>query len=172
MYHIVIPIDKDGTRSAAAVQFVSDLGDESGLGVDFDELSVTVVNVFKEFQAIDDGGNVDSEELYDESEFPDSIERIREQFAEAGIEVDLVRRHGDPGDEIAEYAEEVDADTIVIPGRKRSPVGKAVFGSVTQDVILNADQPVTIVCSAATPERGTPKPAGSTLIGPKLVRPK
>lgn len=145
MYHIVIPIDEDGTRAAAAAQFVTSLGDESGLGADLDDLSVTVVNVFKEFKAIDDGGNVRSEDLYDEDEFPESVESARDRLAEAGIEVDLVRRHGDPGDEIVEYAEEVDADTIVIPGRKRSPVGKAVFGSVTQDVILNADRPVTIV---------------------------
>ncbi|MFW5959190.1 MAG: universal stress protein, partial [Natronomonas sp.] len=68
-----------------------------------------------------------------------------DQLTEAGIAVDLVRRHGDPGEEIVEYADSVDADSIVIPTRKRTPVGKAVFGSVTQDVILNAKQPVTIV---------------------------
>ncbi|MFC6768514.1 universal stress protein [Natrinema soli] len=145
MYHIVIPIDEDGTRAATAAQFVTHLGDESGLGADLDDLSVTVVNVFKEFKAIDDGGNVRSEDLYDEDEFPESVESARDRLAEAGVEVDLVRRHGDPGTEIVEYAEEADADTIVIPGRKRSPVSKAVFGSVTQDVILKADRPVTIV---------------------------
>lgn len=49
---------------------------------------------------------------------------------------------GDASDEIVRYAAEVDARYVVIGGRKRSPVGKAVFGSVTQDVLLSADRPV------------------------------
>lgn len=49
---------------------------------------------------------------------------------------------GDAADEIVRYAEREDARYIVIGGRKRSPVGKAVFGSVTQDVLLSADRPV------------------------------
>lgn len=145
MYRIVIPVDEDETRARNAATFVTDLGDESGLDADLDDVSVSVVNVFKEFQAIDDGGNVQSEDLYDETEFPESAVTVRDRLEEAGVAVELVRRHGDPGDEIVDYADSVDADAIVVPGRKRSPVGKAVFGSVTQDVILNADRPVTIV---------------------------
>jgi nucleotide-binding universal stress UspA family protein len=52
---------------------------------------------------------------------------------------------GDPASELLRYAREVDARYVVVGGRKRSPVGKAVFGSVTQEVILNADRPVVTV---------------------------
>ncbi|WP_254533862.1 universal stress protein [Natrinema gelatinilyticum] len=145
MYHIVVPVDEDESRAEAAGEFVTSLGDESGLNADLDDVSVTVVNVFKEFKAIDDGGNVRSEDLYDEDAFPDSVTTVQDQLEEADVEVELVRRHGDPAEEIIEYADSNDADAIVVPGRKRSRVGKAVFGSVTQDVILNADRPVTIV---------------------------
>ncbi|MFC7157085.1 universal stress protein [Halomarina halobia] len=145
MYHIVIPVDEEETRAAAAARFVTGLGDESGLNADLGGITVSVVNVFKEFKAVDDGGNVRSEDLYDEDEFPDSAVTVQDHLVEAGVAVELVRRHGDPAEEIVDYAESVDADAIVVPGRKRSPVGKAVFGSVTQDVILNADRPVTIV---------------------------
>lgn len=52
---------------------------------------------------------------------------------------------GDPASELLRYAREVDARYVVVGGRKRSPVGKAVFGSVTQEVILNTDRPVVTV---------------------------
>jgi len=42
-------------------------------------------------------------------------------------------------------AHDVDARYLVIGGRKRSPVGKALFGSIAQRVLLEADSPVTFV---------------------------
>lgn len=56
-------------------------------------------------------------------------------------------RVGDPTEEIIEEAARMDATYIVIGGRKRTPVGKAVFGSTTQSVLLNAEQPVVTVMS-------------------------
>jgi nucleotide-binding universal stress UspA family protein len=49
------------------------------------------------------------------------------------------------GERIVELSEEVDADLVVVGGRKRSPTGKAVFGSTAQEVMLNAPCPVTFV---------------------------
>lgn len=56
-----------------------------------------------------------------------------------------VGRIGSPATEIRGYVEEVDARYLVIGGRKRSPIGKALFGSVTQSLLLNVDQPVVTV---------------------------
>lgn len=54
-------------------------------------------------------------------------------------------RVGDPATEIVKVAETVDARFVVVGGRKRSPTGKAVFGSVSQSVILNSDRPVVTI---------------------------
>lgn len=55
---------------------------------------------------------------------------------------EVVGRVGNPGKKVVEYAEEVDARYLVIGGRARSPVGKALFGSETQSILLNANHPV------------------------------
>ncbi|GAB6880551.1 hypothetical protein JCM17823_28250 [Halorubrum gandharaense] len=49
---------------------------------------------------------------------------------------------GEPADELIEYANHVDASLLAVGGRERSPVGKAVFGSVTQTVLFEAGRPV------------------------------
>lgn len=76
-----------------------------------------------------------------------SVRQARDILEEAGIEVELEGASGDASEAIIRAADSHDADRIVLAGRKRSPVGKALLGSVTQDVILNTDRPV-LVCSA------------------------
>ena len=59
--------------------------------------------------------------------------------------VEPVGRVGPPVDSILDVADNIDARYLVIGGRKRSPAGKAVFGSVTQSVLLDATCPVVTV---------------------------
>lgn len=51
---------------------------------------------------------------------------------------------GNPAETAVKYAKDHNARYIVIGGRKRSPVGKAIFGSVAQSIILQADCPVVV----------------------------
>jgi len=78
------------------------------------------------------------------------IEAVREaldRLEGVDVKVNLLEASGDPADEILRIAEEYGVDQICIGGRKRSPTGKALFGSVTQDVILGTNRPV-LVCGS------------------------
>ncbi|MEE8415892.1 MAG: universal stress protein [Desulfobacterales bacterium] len=50
-----------------------------------------------------------------------------------------------PGEDLVEFAEENEVEEIVIGIRKKSKVGKLVFGSTAQFIILTAGCPVVTV---------------------------
>lgn len=93
----------------------------------------------------------------DETGQPIEMDRVREVAADtassaadsAGVEADrVVGRVGDASGEILDYADDTDARYIVVGGRKRSPAGKAIFGSVSQSTLLNADRPVVVIMAS------------------------
>lgn len=72
--------------------------------------------------------------------------RAVDGFDEAiSADYEVIGRVGNPGKKVVEYAEEVDARYLVVGGRARSPVGKAIFGSVTQSILLSTERPVVAV---------------------------
>jgi len=77
-----------------------------------------------------------------------TIRDLRDAMEGAGVEYTTHGRttnSDEIGEGIVGLAEEVGADLVVIGGRRRSPTGKAVFGSTAQEVLLNAPCPVTFV---------------------------
>ncbi|MFC7156901.1 universal stress protein [Halomarina halobia] len=80
-----------------------------------------------------------------EREAADRARALVEQILDEPLDVTYLGRVADPADEIVETGREVDARFIVIGARRRSPVGKAIFGSTTQSVLLSADRPVVTV---------------------------
>ncbi|WP_336338693.1 universal stress protein [Haloarcula brevis] len=77
----------------------------------------------------------------------EAVRETKDRLEAAGVTVELLESSGDPAGEILRYAEEYDVDQICVGGRKRTPAGKALFGSVTQDVILGTHCPV-LVCGS------------------------
>ncbi|MDG5775455.1 universal stress protein [Haloarculaceae archaeon H-GB2-1] len=75
----------------------------------------------------------------------ETVKTVADALEARGIEVEIRGALGDEGDSIVRVAGTVGADMVVVGGRKRSPTGKAVFGSVAQRVMLNSPCPVTFV---------------------------
>lgn len=75
------------------------------------------------------------------------LEEIQSKVSSSGIEcqTDLLIHGLGPGEDLVRFAEEKQIDMAVIGIVKRSKLGKLVFGSTAQYLILNAPCPVLTV---------------------------
>jgi nucleotide-binding universal stress UspA family protein len=127
MYEIVVGVGTDVDRALAQTEAITDLPGH-------EEIRATLVHVFE-----GSDGSLENVE---------SVAEARTALDEAGVEVRAEAARGDPAMNILDAAERHDADCICVAGRDRSPTGKAIFGSVTQDVIVGTRRP-TLVCTAS-----------------------
>ena len=124
MYDVLLAIDDDEERALAQARAIADLpGAAEGV-------TVHLCHVFRDNP---EGASVNQLA---------AVRRASEALEDAAITYDHYEASGDPGEEIVAAAEAIDADAICLSGRKRRPSGKAVFGSITQTVILQSDRPV------------------------------
>ncbi|SDR03440.1 universal stress protein [Natronobacterium texcoconense] len=138
MYRVLLPVDTSEDRALAQAEYVSSLPEAS------EDVEAYILFVFQG----DDEDLPDELEQFKSASRVGSVRRARERLEEAGIETTVLEDSGDAAADILDVAEEYDVDSIVLGGRKRSPVGKAMFGSVTQSVILNTDRPVAVTGSS------------------------
>ena len=125
-YRILLPIDESERRSTAQAEAVAALPGAA-------DATVTLLHVFDEETA--DAAVTELE----------SAAAVADVLSEAGVSFDPLSATGDPAEEIHRVADEVNADCIVLGGRKRSGIGSLLFGSVTQSILLNAECPVLTV---------------------------
>lgn len=104
-------------------------------GVSYGELDKPTRQLDRDNYTIEDGER-------DSAELVEDVARATLDDLDA---VEFEGRVGDIEREVLEEAKRRDVRYIVIGGRKRSSVGKAVFGSATQSILLDADRPVLVV---------------------------
>ena len=77
-----------------------------------------------------------------EEEGNEMLEEVVERGQKEGIGVTTVVCHGHPHDEIVAYADDVDADVIVLGYQGESHSETNIMGSVTQRVLQSTDRAV------------------------------
>jgi len=75
----------------------------------------------------------------------DEIEKVIGDTPPVPWKLHLATAGVDIADTLLGLVDTLDADLLVIGARQRSPVGKALLGSVAQAVILHASVPVLVV---------------------------
>jgi nucleotide-binding universal stress UspA family protein len=134
MYRVLVPVDDDVDRATAQAEYVTNLPSAD------EDVEAILLFVFH-----GDGEELPEElKQFNNASRVQSVRRAREHLEDAGVETTVREDSGDTTQDIIDDAEENDVDAIVLGGRKRSPAGKAIFGSVTQSVILNTDRPVVV----------------------------
>ncbi|WP_128906731.1 universal stress protein [Halorubrum amylolyticum] len=159
---VLLPVsDSDEDRLNRLVDAVLEIAAPTGATVvvvhaipDRDDDTVTTIPAIS-------GGNypqVLSQPEYDDllDQYPDhsvddivaeheTVQSVTDRLDDAAVEYDVRGAVGDPSEAILELAGEVDADRFVIGGSRRTPTDKAVFGSLSQTLLLEAPCPVTFV---------------------------
>lgn len=138
----------DPERSVTLMKTVVDVAGPAGA-------EVVLAHVFDEDEYRNALRNLDygSNDRPDPDEIVARYERLRDmgnRLEENGIDYDqrgVLHEGEEKGEAIVDLAETEDVGMIFVGGRKRSPTGKAVFGSTPQYVMMNAPCPVTFVRS-------------------------
>ena len=131
MVHLLLALDDDLSQAHAQIEAVENMVETA------DGAEAYLLHVFEDNP---EGGSVNQVE---------AVRKTRDRLEAAGVAVELLSSSGDPAEETLRYAEEYDVDQICVGGRKRTPAGKALFGSVAQDVVLGTHRPV-LVCDSET----------------------
>lgn len=132
---IVVPIDfsdKSFEAVAAALEFVADASD------------LHVVHALPSLEPAEPGviwSTIDNPSRAHHAE-----QAIRERLSGDEFQaVQIAVTFGDPGREVAEYAEKVSAELIVLPSHGRTGITRMLIGSVAERVIRLAHCPVLVL---------------------------
>lgn len=143
MYRLLIPVDIDKKRARAQVDTILDMPHPA------DAIHVDVLHVFEQIDLpTEEAGEGFIDDLHGEiadiRELPQAVDTVVTGLQDAGVDVTTHSVTGDPAQAILKAADELEADAIVLGVRRRSPVGKVLFGSVVQAVILDSDRPIIV----------------------------
>lgn len=122
---VLVPVDTDEQRARHQADYVAQLPNAP------ETIEATVLYVYPRHTT----------RGFSENE---AAETTAATLESAGVSVERVATSGKVPQQIISQAHELNVDKVVMGGRKRSAVQKVVMGSISLDIILTADRPVTI----------------------------
>jgi nucleotide-binding universal stress UspA family protein len=130
MYRVLVPVDSNTNRARHQAQYVARLPDADAA------VAATVLYVAPpgQFSTADEVSFSDI----------DGAATAAEELELAGIDIDRRVDGGSVPRAIVDAIDDVDADEVVMGGRKRSGVTTVLLGSTVQDVMLSTERPVTV----------------------------
>ncbi len=132
---VVVPVDFSDD-SFAALATAAELAD--------DPEHIHVVHVLPVLEANDPG--VIWHMIDDQRRTQHAAEALSKELADRGHrQPQVVVRFGDPGHEIAEYAQQVEAGLIVVASHGKSGLSRLLIGSVADRVVRLAHCPVLVL---------------------------
>jgi nucleotide-binding universal stress UspA family protein len=140
MYELLVPVDKSEDRAFHQAHYVSRLPNATT------DVEATVLYVVspREFDSAD---SVEFSDI-------DAAVGAANLLEGEGVSVTRAVDDGSVSEQIVRSADELEADEIVMGGRKRSGVSRVLLGSTVQDVMLSAERPVTITSETTVPNDG------------------
>lgn len=141
---VLVAVEENRERMEPVVESAAEIA--AGVGADVVLLRVYEHEEFESIRAESDRSSVDPTEL---AELSPVAKWAVDLFEERAVDYVVVGETGKPADEIVAYVEDHGIDHVFLGGRRRSPAGKALLGSVSQAVLRSVDVPCT-VCMAPT----------------------
>ncbi|MEF8894566.1 universal stress protein [Halodesulfurarchaeum sp.] len=143
MYRVLIPVDTNEQRARKQTETIDSL---PPIG---DEVEVHVLHVYEEIDMpADEAGPAPIEQINESldelREIPESVRQVIKELKSMEIEPIVHEKVGEPAETILSTARDLDADVILMGVRDRTPIGKVVFGSVSQKVFLECDTPILV----------------------------
>jgi len=133
--HIVIAVDGSDEARRAARRGLQ-------LGQVFDA-NVTVLSVVEQKALQLTGTSAEKTQLRERGEA--ALTEIEEFASELGLSVTTKLLEGKPAVQISEYADEQDADLIVVGRQGLTGLGRRLLGGVTERVLHRSDVPVLVI---------------------------
>jgi nucleotide-binding universal stress UspA family protein len=136
---ILVPLD-EAVQAESMVEAIGALARSAGATVRLLHVAPVPDSI------IDEDGHVivyaDQETARLEAEALDYLHAV--SFGLEGVALDYTVRYGDPVEQIMEEAETWNADLIAMATRGRSSIGRALLGSVAEQVFRRAPMAVTL----------------------------